>query len=369
MATRRGFTDHEHLDEVELIHMNGRVYDYNVGRFMSVDPIVQDIGNSQGINPYSYVMNNPLRYTDPSGYTADPKRSDSICGNGDSCGSAFNFSGSPGMNAGGNGTGASNEVKPNTNTQVSVFVAQSSSGGAEGSGGDTTEIGSLQSTKLNGEAEAVFGVENGVSVGGILVSNSQILDWNARHLAATSKLDTLRAGSYFKGVTSLIAEQQSVIDAINYEIAVATDTAGLTSSTPIFNLLGVGGLARSIVSRTVVAKGLTRTPNEAGVVREFVTESDQVFFRVFSDRPQGSFLTAVPPRSSAFAQEALALPRNNTASLIQEVLVPAGTRVRRSRASPLRADDVFPNRRGGAEQFELLRRIPNSSFGPGSPLQ
>lgn len=67
--TRRGFTDHEHLDEAELIHMNGRVYDYNLGRFLSVDPFVH--GGSQGINPYSYIMNNPLAGTDPSGYSPE----------------------------------------------------------------------------------------------------------------------------------------------------------------------------------------------------------------------------------------------------------------------------------------------------------
>tara|TARA_R110000737_G_scaffold211538_2_gene229165 strand:- start:5958 stop:6908 length:951 start_codon:yes stop_codon:yes gene_type:complete len=70
MATRRGFTDHEHLDEVELIHMNGRVYDYNLGRFMSVDPFIQSPTNSQSLNPYSYIMNNPLSGTDPTGYFA-----------------------------------------------------------------------------------------------------------------------------------------------------------------------------------------------------------------------------------------------------------------------------------------------------------
>ncbi|WP_167542949.1 SpvB/TcaC N-terminal domain-containing protein [Pseudoalteromonas prydzensis] len=68
--TRRGFTDHEHLDNVELIHMNGRVYDYNLGRFMSVDPVIQSPTNSQSINPYSYIMNNPLSGTDPTGYCA-----------------------------------------------------------------------------------------------------------------------------------------------------------------------------------------------------------------------------------------------------------------------------------------------------------
>ncbi|NVK23146.1 MAG: RHS repeat-associated core domain-containing protein, partial [Kangiellaceae bacterium] len=66
--TSRGFTDHEHLDDAELIHMNGRAYDYNLGRFLSVDPFIQATGNSQSMNPYSYIMNNPLAGTDPSGY-------------------------------------------------------------------------------------------------------------------------------------------------------------------------------------------------------------------------------------------------------------------------------------------------------------
>ncbi|MEH8019543.1 hypothetical protein MN202_20095, partial [Rheinheimera muenzenbergensis] len=68
--TRRGFTDHRHLDEAELIHMNGRAYDYNLGRFLSVDPFIQSPSNSQSLNPYSYIMNNPLAGTDPTGYIA-----------------------------------------------------------------------------------------------------------------------------------------------------------------------------------------------------------------------------------------------------------------------------------------------------------
>ncbi|MDP5209743.1 RHS repeat-associated core domain-containing protein [Microbulbifer sp. 2205BS26-8] len=77
--TTRGFTDHEHLDDVELIHMNGRAYDYNLGRFLSVDPIIQAPGNSQSLNPYSYIMNNPLAGTDPSGYCA-ASRLEGVCG-------------------------------------------------------------------------------------------------------------------------------------------------------------------------------------------------------------------------------------------------------------------------------------------------
>jgi RHS repeat-associated protein len=66
-SSRRGFTGHEHLDNVGLIHMNGRVYDPRIGRFLGADPIVV-AGHSQGINPYAYVWNEPLRLTDPSGF-------------------------------------------------------------------------------------------------------------------------------------------------------------------------------------------------------------------------------------------------------------------------------------------------------------
>ena len=66
--TRRGFTDHEHLDAFALIHMNGRVYDPHLGRFLSADPFIQFPASTQGLNRYSYVLNNPLSLTDPSGY-------------------------------------------------------------------------------------------------------------------------------------------------------------------------------------------------------------------------------------------------------------------------------------------------------------
>ena len=53
-----------------LVHMNGRMYDYNVGRFMGVDPFIQFPLNSQSLNPYSYILNNPLSGTDPTGYAS-----------------------------------------------------------------------------------------------------------------------------------------------------------------------------------------------------------------------------------------------------------------------------------------------------------
>ena len=48
--------------------MNGRIYDPTLGRFLQADPHIQAATNSQNYNRYSYVLNNPMSYTDPSGY-------------------------------------------------------------------------------------------------------------------------------------------------------------------------------------------------------------------------------------------------------------------------------------------------------------
>ncbi|WP_171045590.1 RHS repeat-associated core domain-containing protein [Pseudoalteromonas rubra] len=67
----RGYTGHEPVkigSDSRIIHMNGRIYDTSTGRFMQADPVVQAPSNLQNYNAYSYVLNNPLSYTDPSGY-------------------------------------------------------------------------------------------------------------------------------------------------------------------------------------------------------------------------------------------------------------------------------------------------------------
>ncbi|WP_106829121.1 RHS repeat domain-containing protein [Parabacteroides pacaensis] len=65
----RGFTGHEHIDFFELVNANGRLYDPVVGRFISPDPKMQAPDYTQGLNKYSYCLNNPLSLTDPSGYS------------------------------------------------------------------------------------------------------------------------------------------------------------------------------------------------------------------------------------------------------------------------------------------------------------
>jgi RHS repeat-associated protein len=67
LFANRGFTGHEHLEAFALINMNGRVYDPVLGRFLSPDPYVQAPDFSQSFNRYGYCLNNPLKFSDPTG--------------------------------------------------------------------------------------------------------------------------------------------------------------------------------------------------------------------------------------------------------------------------------------------------------------
>ncbi len=69
VSEKRGFTGHEHLDLFSLVNMNGRIYDPITARFLSPDPFVQMPDHTQGLNRFSYCLNNPLNLTDPSGYS------------------------------------------------------------------------------------------------------------------------------------------------------------------------------------------------------------------------------------------------------------------------------------------------------------
>jgi len=69
--TRYGFTGQEEVNTggINLIHMNGRMYDPHLGRFLSADPTIQEPSNAQSLNRYSYGLNDPLAFTDPTGFS------------------------------------------------------------------------------------------------------------------------------------------------------------------------------------------------------------------------------------------------------------------------------------------------------------
>ena len=70
MATDRCYTGQRSFEASlgSLYHDQARWYSPVLGRFLSPDPIVPDPGNPQDLNRYAYSLNNPLRYTKPSGY-------------------------------------------------------------------------------------------------------------------------------------------------------------------------------------------------------------------------------------------------------------------------------------------------------------
>jgi RHS repeat-associated protein len=74
------YTGHEHLQSVALINMNARLYDPMLHRFLQHDNYIQDPTNTQNFNQYGYVLNNPLKYTDPSGNKFKLTFSDIVAG-------------------------------------------------------------------------------------------------------------------------------------------------------------------------------------------------------------------------------------------------------------------------------------------------
>jgi RHS repeat-associated protein len=58
----------QRLDGTGLYYYNARYYDPLIGRFISADTVIQSMANPQCLNRYSYCLNNPLKYSDPSGH-------------------------------------------------------------------------------------------------------------------------------------------------------------------------------------------------------------------------------------------------------------------------------------------------------------
>jgi RHS repeat-associated protein len=94
-STNRGFTGQEELDEVGLVHMNGRVYDPSIGRFVSPDPTIPHPANPQSYNRFAYVMNNPLSLTDPTGYADSGDGGDGEADKGDTSGNVGQLAATP----------------------------------------------------------------------------------------------------------------------------------------------------------------------------------------------------------------------------------------------------------------------------------
>lgn len=104
MFTNKLFTGQREVTGLGIYHYGARFYSPKLGRFISADTIVPGSANPQNLNRYSYVTNNPLRYTDPTGHIR------SECGeDGDECGGSGSSNGSGGSGNGGGGDGGGDD--------------------------------------------------------------------------------------------------------------------------------------------------------------------------------------------------------------------------------------------------------------------
>jgi RHS repeat-associated protein len=71
MFTDRLFTGQREIARLGLYHYGARFYSPKLGRFISADSIVPGVSNPQALNRYSYALNNPIKYNDPSGHGVD----------------------------------------------------------------------------------------------------------------------------------------------------------------------------------------------------------------------------------------------------------------------------------------------------------
>lgn len=84
--TDKLFTGQREMSGLGIYHYGARFYSPKLGRFLSADTIVPGMSNPQALNRYSYVLGNPLRYTDPTGHMQwedTYEENDSVCDPGD----------------------------------------------------------------------------------------------------------------------------------------------------------------------------------------------------------------------------------------------------------------------------------------------
>jgi RHS repeat-associated protein len=242
---RRGFTDHEHLNEQQLIHMNGRVYDYNLGRFMSVDPLIQAPTSTQSVNPYSYIMNNPLAGTDPTGYEGEAVEKEAFTG------SRIKREASA---EGGSITAGSSNLTFNGN--VTSYISVKFNGIAAGAG-DVSKVGSLEQNSAKGRdsgsnrvTPSQDGLDTGDDIGGMKFTPGKygLADSNSNKVSSIRGSSGSNSGSdvdgFWSGVGDILGKiwnlPNSIIGAViggaGYALGNAAYSIGLLDKRPTWSM-------------------------------------------------------------------------------------------------------------------------------------
>lgn len=310
-----GFGGHEQLDAAGLLHLNGRVYEPGLGRFLSADPVVNDPYDPRELQRYGYAWGNPLAVTDPAGLeeVACLFGPDGRCQGITVTGLRF---GTPGWSP-----------RAGTNGQAVSAAVRDPCG-------------------QDGSAQACLGAR-----------------FSPEPAAAGQWLGS---ADYWHGLAAGLANLGMHAAPAFWLFDLGPDYQWFPVPDTEAGRAGAGMSALGALSGGFAGTVKRRMQSTAGLLRRFELEEERMFYRVYSDDATvGSWLTAVRPRSQAWAREALSLPPWNRATHFQEVRVPRGTLMERSRA---RGVPEWGRGRGGAEQFKLMEAIPEASFGPGNPL-
>ncbi len=350
-----------HDQTIGLVYNRARMLHPRLARFMQRDPL----GYVDGSNLYQYELGNPITRLDPLGTNIFEDLSQSrfrlVRETSFAIGGALGFFGREAFQAGLRGQVGGVNIVGNTFTF-----------------GLTDYLELTQSHCYQGRAfaysRAAATIAREAGITAATLGTGTIIQAGRGGVLVHSANTTLKIRESFETGLSLGSgiqnTKQGNIGTATLDFAVA-GLAGLGAIGD--GIRGVRGVDRVTnvtrdVGPTIDPARLLRpsnlVDNAGGKITSFVTQQDQLFFRVFSgNAARGQFLTAVPPQSSAKAIEGLALPPGNNAEFIQEVLVPSGTRLQRSRALP-----AFGHQ-GGREQFELLDIIPEDSFRNGIPFK
>ena len=183
LMTGRGFTGHEHLDGFGLIHMNARLYDPILGRFLSPDPYVQLPDFTQAMNRYGYCMNRPLCYVDKNGEIIGWIIAGALIGGAINVATHWDNIGSVGQFFGYFGVGAAAGALAGGTVggagfiggAISGMVGGSASGFTLGMGNTLMAGGSFLNALGNGTMGAFSGAICGGALGGVIGGGTAII--------------------------------------------------------------------------------------------------------------------------------------------------------------------------------------------------
>jgi RHS repeat-associated protein len=251
-SVRLGFGEHLQEDDLGLIDMGARWYDPSTGRFLSPDPMRAIGTNGQRLNPYSYVLNNPLTLQDPTGMDDEEEGGNQgqICiwifcfGGVSSSGANASTSGPGFWNAGSaNGSsssGASSGYRPTITAPTSPPLPPSPPPPTNGAAANDDGSGGTGVSAVLGSSGKSSG-----TFSGLIASTSNWLGDAAHWFSKQEKFANAVAGfgdTLSGGLTAWIRGEDGIVDqSSGYYIA--GSAAGTVWGAAITEGLGIGGAA------------------------------------------------------------------------------------------------------------------------------